>query len=466
MGVHVWDLRNLQTPPIALPMPLSSGRPEFRLLTYSREGNRLAGVQDSIWIWELRNPTAGPSNYGNNNSSPINGMAFSWDGTRVAGATPTGVQVWNLSSMADPSAPSAPLPSDPRMNSVQPTTLGALVYSTDLTRAVDARSGILRLWDLRSATPIAATFEGQLPRLDGVAFCKNDTRVALLSASRFSFWDIGAGVLEPRRLLNLNFSAASPGIACSPDGTRLALTEIVRPADTSTKSVRVIDPTGRIVDSAILPLDPAIVPALSAEGSLVFSPNGNTLAISMGQGVYLWNLQGSETAMQKLTMPSPALPLRMAFSSDGSKFAASSDANTGQTAVWDLRKPHSPPLQLPSSLAMALSHDGSRLATSNGDNLRVWDLRNPTTPSVNLQWRGGRIATLAFTSENRMLKAGDVDGRVAQLPLWSAAAEALCTRVWRNLSKSEWNAHVGEDIPYEKTCPNLPPGVGTPDGPK
>jgi len=36
----------------------------------------------------------------------------------------------------------------------------------------------------------------------------------------------------------------------------------------------------------------------------------------------------------------------------------------------------------------------------------------------------------------------------------------LCTRVWRNLSMDEWRLYVGENIPYERTCPSLPPGTG------
>ena len=47
-------------------------------------------------------------------------------------------------------------------------------------------------------------------------------------------------------------------------------------------------------------------------------------------------------------------------------------------------------------------------------------------------------------------------------PLWTAAADYLCTRVWRNHSIEEWRFSIGEGIPYQRTCPNLPPGIGTP----
>ena len=40
-------------------------------------------------------------------------------------------------------------------------------------------------------------------------------------------------------------------------------------------------------------------------------------------------------------------------------------------------------------------------------------------------------------------------------------ADLVCEKVQRNLSKKEWEWFMGADIPYERTCPNLPPGEGT-----
>jgi len=32
----------------------------------------------------------------------------------------------------------------------------------------------------------------------------------------------------------------------------------------------------------------------------------------------------------------------------------------------------------------------------------------------------------------------------------------VCERVWRNLTLAEWRQFMGPDLPYERTCPNLP----------
>ena len=46
--------------------------------------------------------------------------------------------------------------------------------------------------------------------------------------------------------------------------------------------------------------------------------------------------------------------------------------------------------------------------------------------------------------------------------IWTAdtavVASAACRKLRRNLKVSEWRQYVGADVPYEKTCKELPPG--------
>ena len=35
-------------------------------------------------------------------------------------------------------------------------------------------------------------------------------------------------------------------------------------------------------------------------------------------------------------------------------------------------------------------------------------------------------------------------------------ADLVCEKVWRNLTLDEWHQLVAEDIPYDRTCPDLP----------
>jgi hypothetical protein len=72
--------------------------------------------------------------------------------------------------------------------------------------------------------------------------------------------------------------------------------------------------------------------------------------------------------------------------------------------------------------ALAYSPDGRHLVSGSGDRtIRIWDLTHPLNAST--------------TQE---------------------VADMACQKVWRNLTLDEWQKFVGVELPYERTCPNLP----------
>ena len=38
-------------------------------------------------------------------------------------------------------------------------------------------------------------------------------------------------------------------------------------------------------------------------------------------------------------------------------------------------------------------------------------------------------------------------------------SELVCSTVLRNLTLEEWHQFIGEEMPYERTCPSLPPSA-------
>ena len=68
---------------------------------------------------------------------------------------------------------------------------------------------------------------------------------------------------------------------------------------------------------------------------------------------------------------------------------------------------------------------------------------------------------VAFSPDGQMLASGSLDQTIF---IWIAhtetLAEKICQQVWRNLTLDEWRQFVGEDLPYARTCPNLPAGEG------
>ena len=116
------------------------------------------------------------------------------------------------------------------------------------------------------------------------------------------------------------------------------------------------------------------------------------------------------------------------------------------------------------------------LASSSWDKtVRLWDLSNPGSEPVVLRDHAYGVASIAFSPDGSTLAAGislpdgvtlAEAGQGLAIRLWIPRTEILsdmvCGTVWRNLAMEEWRRFVGEDVPYVRTCPNLPPAQGAP----
>ena len=102
-------------------------------------------------------------------------------------------------------------------------------------------------------------------------------------------------------------------------------------------------------------------------------------------------------------------------------------------------------------MSLAFSPDDVRLASAGGEDtsIRVWDLLNPEAPPVKLMGHESAVYAVAFSPDGMRLASAGLNGAVRVWRMWSAAADYICTRVWRNLSMDEWRFYVGVDIPYE-----------------
>jgi hypothetical protein len=142
--------------------------------------------------------------------------------------------------------------------------------------------------------------------------------------------------------------------------------------------------------------------------------------------------------------------------------------------VWDLRQPQVVPLVLighqQTVFSVTFSKDGHWLASGSADaTVRLWDMRQPQAAPLVLLCQdcqsgsllnSDSVYSVAFSPDGNWLASGSQEGKVRLWPLSPILAERACQVVWRNLTMSEWRQFVGEDIPYQRTCPNLPAGEG------
>jgi WD40 repeat protein len=404
-------------------------------ITFHPDGKQLAtgDINGSLRIWDLRKPRAPPLVLPGHQDA-IHSVAFDVGGTWLVSGDALTVRVCDMSV---PAAAPLIIRNECSTSSVAFDPRGTTLVAGDEEHNV-------KMWDLANPGGPPLVLSGHESEVHSVAVHPNGERLASGDLDgTVRIWDLADRADEPIVLSSHESEVQS--VAFSPNGKRLASGSE--------------DDTVRIWDVADLSAAPLVLASEGGGWSVAFGPDSERLASGGEEStVRVWNLADPNEAPVILRGHRDRVD-SVAFHPDGKRLASGSEDYS--VGVWNLADRNSAPSFLYGHegevFSVAFDPNG-RLATGAKDRtVRVWDITAPEAAPVVLHAEGEGISSVAFDRDGRRLASGSWDGTIR---VWIAdtaeLAEMVCRKVWRNLTLNEWRDFIGADIPYERTCPNLP----------
>ena len=288
----------------------------------------------------------------------------------------------------------------------------------------DGKGGGIALWDADARKQIAVAPHPQQQEASSVAFSPCGTMIAVANRSGkpgVALFDVVGRKWLPDEPLVLKEGGVL-SVAFSPDGKTLAAGYWTGNIRDSRGWMLIWDIIGRkkLTD---LPLP---VPEARDVSSVVFSPDGNTLAAGYERGVVIWDAI-AQTWLTKKSMEVPEGYVScIAFSRENKTIAVGYNGNLGKSEVvlWDAvsqDKLGDGPLQVPEGVvsSVAFSPDGSTLAAGyrtggeldpdredQGGVLKWNTLAWKRTPEKTITINEGGVSSVAFSPDGKTIAAG------------------------------------------------------------
>ena len=416
-------------------------------LAITRNGEFLASAGDkSVFLWRLQKP--GQPEVLQGHQDLVSGVAFSSDGQLLASVSAdSSIRLWSVGQ--PPGAPVVIAEKDSAVRSL------AFSRNSALLAWAAGEDGLVRVWDMTNMTAGPTLTHGEAT-VTAVAF--GDEANVLASGSEANA--LASGSENTVRVWNLDkpqspflrlppHKSSVESLAFSPNGKLLAS------AGTLDREIRLSD-LGRLEATRTIQVSSEHISALA------FCPSGKSLAWGGDDGVHLWEYLQAGSISTPVGNHKSAVNA-VAFGAND-EILLSGD-NEGKVHVWKLGKDatQSWPLNAHDGAVRALAVDSTRtIAASAGRDgkVKIWDLNRPSADPQIFSSPGDDLYALALSGDDRWLAAGGSNKTVMIWPRTRLLAEMVCRSAWRNLTEKEWRDFIAADVPYECTCPELPPPPG------
>ncbi|MFL6203116.1 MAG: hypothetical protein ACJ76J_28440 [Thermoanaerobaculia bacterium] len=218
-------------------------------------------------------------------------------------------------------------------------------------------------------------------------------------------------------------------------------------------TVRLWDPTQPTAHEVLQPAGPRV-------NALAFSPDGRLLAAATAAGLRLID----SAAADRRVLARESDLRSVAFDRGGRRLAAGTA--DGTILLWSLDAlgaAGAAPSRLTGHLSavpsLAFAPPGLLASASLDGTVRLWNVERSGSEPLRLENNGGWVWAVALAPDGDRIVSGGKDRRVHVR--WTHPepyAEAICKGLARNLSRAEWSQYMPKELPYERTCPELPEG--------
>jgi WD40 repeat protein/energy-coupling factor transporter ATP-binding protein EcfA2 len=433
--VILWDVASGQP----LGKPLEGHRDPVRSVAFSPDGEMLASgsSDDTVILWDVasRQPMRAPLKI---HGGDVWDVAFSKEGKLVSASLDQTV-LWDVRNLNILGGALEDLDVEVR----------SVAYSPyDKLLAFAGEDGTVILWDTANQKRSGPPLEGLQGQIRGLAFSPNGKLLASAGEDgTVMLWDVSSrkSVGEP---LKIRRGGAVTSVAFSPDGKMLASA----------------GEDGTVILWGVASHQP-LVEQPEGQGapitSIAFSPDGKMLASAGGNGaVILWDTASHKRLGSPLEGHEGQI-YGLAFSPDGKMLASAGE--DGTVMLWDVssRKSVGEPLKIRRGGAVtsvAFSPDGKMLASAGRDkSVNLWHVGRGKLVGEPLGDHQGPVAHVAFSPDSKTLASAGLDKTVI---LWDVDVASwlrhACQIFGRNWEKKEWVKYMGDDVPYEAPCPDLP----------